>query len=291
MPLKFAMDGKRIIIIVLLLLFLPSFGKAQLIGFRLAANSGLLLTEFGSSDVPHPEALAKSPAQSSDIFTPQPSIGIEGEVLFQISKRSFFGVEVDFSQLRGFNDNPPYYNYYLTSYFDAFQDEYYQSSIKYNSTLINMAVNYKYFFFPESAFQPFVKLTGVVAFIGTDLSYKDLPEVNLDSDILYARGTSNTEQDKWPAFHAGIGLGFSYDISDHLAFQVDGTSTVINSGIVNGVPNFTYNMDENLLNYNPRLSLTMQVSVGVAYTIEVETGSRGGTGKTDPNLPFYRKNR
>jgi len=283
------MDGKKIICFLFLLVLLPGVVHSQLIGFRIAANSGMLISEFGSSDVPHPDALAQTPAQSSDQFKPQPSFGFEGEVLFQIAPRSFFGIEVDYMQLRGYNDNPPYYNYYLTPYFDHYQDEYYNSSVKYNSTLINLAVNYKYFFFPEATLQPFVKLTGVVAFVGTDYTYKDLPDIGLESDVLYARGTSNSDQDKWPAFHAGLGIGFSYEFTDHLAFQVDGTSTLINSGIINGVPNFTYEVDENLLKYNRRLSLTMQISVGVAYTFEIENGKSGG--EIDPNFPFYRKKR
>lgn len=303
------MNAKKIICFLLLLTLFTGVVHAQLVGFRIAANSGMLISEFGSSDVPHPDALAQTPAQSSERFTPQPSFGFEGEILFQIAPHSFFGVEVDYMNLRGKNDNPPYYNYYLTPYFNIFQDEYYSAPIKYNTSLVNLAVNYKYFFFPDKTFQPFVKLTGVVAFVGTDLKYQEIPQFYLqsatienlsnttltadlpivESDVLYARGTSNSDQKKWPAFHGGLGIGFSYDLTDHMAFQVDATSTVINSGIVNGVPNFTYNIDENLLKYNRRLSLTMQISVGVAYTLEIEGGQGGG--KTDPSLPFYRKKR
>ena len=285
------MDAKKIICFLFFIFSLPGINNAQLIGFRIAANSGMLITEFGNSDIPHPDAILNTPAQASERFTPQLSYGFEGEVLFQISERGFFGIEIDYSTLKGFNDNPPYYNYYLTPYFDQYQDEYIQSPIKYNTTLINLAVNYRYFFFPESTIQPFVKLTGVVAFVGTDLTYKDSPSEFLKSDVLYTRGTSNSDQKKWPAFHGGLGIGFSYDLTNQLAFQADITGTVVNSGIINGVPNFTYNLDDNLLSYNRRLSLTTQISVGVAYTFEVKTGSEGGGGKVDPSLPFYRKKR
>ena len=284
------MDAKKIICFLFFVFSLPGINNAQLIGFRVAANSGMMVTEFGKSDIPHPDAIANTPAQASERFTPQLSYGFEGEVLFQISEMGFFGIEIDYSTLKGFNDNPPFYNYYLTPYFNQYQNKYVQSPIKYNTALINLAVNYKYFFFPESTFQPFVKLTGVVAFIGTDLTYKDF-EVNFESDILYARGTSNSDQKKWPAFHGGLGVGFSYDLSNQFAFQADITGTVVNSGIINGVPNFTYDVGENLLRYNRRLSLTTQISVGIAYTFEVETGKKGGGGKTDPNLPFYMKKR
>ena len=283
------MIARKFLVLLPLLIF-SFFTSAQVIGFRLAANSGMLLSEFGRSDVPHPTSFLLTPAQSSNHFTPQPTIGIEGEILFQISPSSFFGIEADYTHLKGFNNNPPYYNYYLTPYFQDFQEEYYQSTIQYNTHLWNLAVNYKYFFFKEKTFQPFVKLTGVVAFVGTDLSYKNLPIEPISSDILYARGTSNSEQKKWPVFHLGGGIGFSYDLSDRMAFQVDGTMTVVNSGIVDGVPNFTYIQEDglDLLRYNRRLSLTAQISIGVVYFIEVESGGTGG-GRTSPERPFYRK--
>jgi len=280
------MDARKIVVL-LPLLILSFFASAQVIGFRLATNSSVLLSEFGSSDVPHPDAISLTPAQSSTHFTPQPTIGIEGEILFQISPSSFFGIEVDYSQLKGFNDNPPYYNFFLP-YFNEFHDDVFLSSIKYETTLINLAVNYKHFFFEEKTFQPFVKLTGVVAFVGTDLTYKDLPEEPITSDILYTRGTANSGQKKWPVFHFGGGIGFSYELSDRMAFVVDGTATVVNSGIVDGVPNFTYIPEEDLLRYNRRLSLTAQISVGIVYFFEVESGGAGG-GRTSPERPFYRK--
>lgn len=262
-------------------------------GIRVAVNSGLLATEFGKTDQLHPDALAMGAADATKVFTPQPTIGAEAEILFQISAAGYFGVELDYTHLKGFNDNPPGYNYYLTPYFQPYQPDGYldESPIKYNTHLWNLAVNYKYFFFPDKSFQPFVKVTGVVAFVGTTLSYKD----NIDnSGILYARGTADSKnKKKWPAFHFGGGLGFNYDISDNLAFQIDGTVTVVNSGIVNGVPNFTYLQEngEEILRYNRRLSLTTQISAGLVYSIVLPSRGRGEGGKTDPNFPFYRKKR
>lgn len=283
--------ARKKIVILLLFLILSIFVNAQVIGFRLAANSGMMLSEFGPSDVPHPTALNLTPAQSTERFSPQPTVGFEGEILFQISPSSFFGIEVDYTHLKGMNDTPPYYNYYLTPYFQDFQNEYYKAPIKYNTHLWNLAVNYKYFFFKEKVFQPFVKLTGVVAFVGTDLKYQEIQQVPvIESDVLYARGTANSDKKKWPVFHLGGGVGFSYDLSKRLAFQMDATATVVNSGIVNGVPNFTYilNDTENVLRYNRRLSLTAQVSVGIVYYLEIESGGSGG-GRTSPELPFYRR--
>ncbi|MDX1284462.1 MAG: hypothetical protein R3182_05605, partial [Draconibacterium sp.] len=200
--------------------------------------------------------------------------------------------EVDYSRLKGYNDTPPVYNWYLTPYNPI--DTFTTSPVAFNTSLINVAVNWKYFFFQTSPFRPFVKLTGVVAFVGTDFTFKnDEDATDFDTNILYARGTSNSEKGKWPAFHVGGGIGFEYKIHDKLSFQVDGTATVLNSDIVNGVPNFTYAVedDNEILKYNKRLSLTVQASAGIVYYIETSrpSGTRGAAGKIDPNLPFYRK--
>lgn len=285
------MAHTKILILVLPLLILSLLANAQVIGFRLAANSGMLISEFGPSDVPLDPA--QNPALSTERFSPQPTIGIEGEILFQIAPSSFFGIEIDYTHLKGNNDNPPYYNYFHTPYFQEFQDNFSNAPIKFNTHLWNVAVNYKYFFFKEKTFQPFVKVTGVVAFVGTDLKYQENPDLGAsgtNSDLLYSRGTTNSEQKKWPVFHMGGGLGFSYDLNKRLALQADATATVVNSGIVDGVPNFTYVQEngEDLLRYNRRLSLTTQISLGVVYTIEVESGGTGG-GRTTPERPFYRR--
>ena len=286
------MVRRKIVLTLVVLFIFVGYTKAQIIGFRLAANSGAFITELGESDVPHPDALLLSPATSSETFTPQLSVGFEAELLFYVTDKSYFGIELDYSNFKGFNDDPPVFNYYLTPYFDQFQDELYIVPVSYNTTMYNLAVNYKYFFFNKSTFKPFLKLTGVVSFVGTDFTYKENPDPDLEWDVLYARGTSNSEQEKWPAFHIGGGLGLSYDISDRMSFQVDGTVTAINSGIINGVPNFTYvrEDDTDLLKYNDRFSLTAQISVGLVYYFEIpQPSEKGGRGKTDSNLPFYRK--
>ncbi|WP_319510786.1 outer membrane beta-barrel protein [uncultured Draconibacterium sp.] len=284
------MDVRRLLLFCLLLVVSTFAAKAQLIGFRLAANSGMHISELGNSDVPHPDALLLSPPTSSEKFTPQLSAGFEGEVLFQVTEKTYFGVELDYSHLKGFNDDPPVFNYFLTPYFQYYQDEFYITPLEYNTRLFNLAVNYKYFFMPDKTFTPFVKLTGVVAFVRTDLMYRELPDPDLEWNILYSRGTKNSEQDSWPAFHIGGGIGFDYAISDKLLVEVDGTFTVLNSGIIDGVPNFTYEQEEgvDLLRYNRRLSLTAQVSAGFVYLLEIGGGRRGSGGRVDPSLPFYR---
>lgn len=286
------MQLSKTIVTFILFFSILAVGNSQVIGFRLAANSGMFINELGESDVPHPDALAQTPAISTQKFKMQPTIGVEGEILFQVSPMSHFGIELEYSKLKGYNETPPIYNYYLTPYYAQYQDYYSADPVAFNTTLINVAVNWKYFFFKQSPFKPFVKLTGVVAFVGTDFTFKDNPDPDIfESDILYSRGTSNSEQEKLPAFHLGGGIGFDYLLSDHWSLQADLTSTVINSDIINGVPNFTYENidDKDMLLYNKRSSLTAQISLGIVYTIEVSESTRGGSGKADPSLPFYRR--
>ncbi|WP_321997231.1 hypothetical protein [Draconibacterium orientale] len=289
----------RKLLFVFVLVVVGAFSvNAQLLGFRVAANSGMLISELGTSDVPHPNAWPVSPATSSEKFTPQLSAGLEAELLIQISEKTYFGVELDYTRLKGVNDDPPVFNYFLTPYFQQYQDEFIISPLEYNTRLFNVAVNYKYFFMPDKVWTPFVKLTGVVALVGTELKYSGFaPEeflvdygVNDGADVLYARGTSTSEQKKWPAFHVGGGIGFDYALSDRLLFEIDGTCTVLNSGIIDGVPNFTYSREEGveLLKYNRRLSLTTQISVGLVFLFEIGDGGRGSGGRIDPNLPFFR---
>ncbi|WP_319231249.1 hypothetical protein [Draconibacterium orientale] len=289
----------RKLLFVFVLVVVGAFSvNAQLLGFRVAANSGMLISELGTSDVPHPDALFASPATSSEKFTPQLSAGLEAELLIQISEKTYFGVELDYTRLKGVNDDPPVFNYFLTPYFQQYQDEFIISPLEYNTRLFNVAVNYKYFFMPGKVWSPFVKLTGVVALVGTELKYSGFApdefladySVNDGADVLYARGTANSEQKKWPAFHVGGGIGFDYALSDRLLFEIDGTCTVLNSGIIDGVPNFTYSREEGveLLKYNRRLSLTTQISVGLVFLFEIGDGGRGSDGRIDPNLPFFR---
>ncbi|MEN8115837.1 MAG: outer membrane beta-barrel protein [Bacteroidota bacterium] len=282
------MTLKKLILASSILFAVTISAKSQNIGFRFGVNSGMFITELGESDVPHPDALLATPALSTEKFTPQPTIGIEGEILFELSPSSYFGVEADYSRLKGFNDSPPVYNYYLTPYNPTGQGNYTTGPVAFNTTLINVAVNWKYFFFKESSLRPFVKLTGVVAFVGTDFTDKS------DTVVYYARGTSNSEKGKWPAFHVGGGLGFEYKITDNVSFQADGTLTVINSDIINGVPNFTYLVEDEkeILKYHKRPSLNAQISVGLVYYIETTRPSAGAKegkrGRVHPNLPFYR---
>lgn len=279
--------------------------NGQVVGFRLGLNSGMFLDELGDPDVPHPEAWEKYPASYSEKYTWQPTVGVEGEILFQVSPMSHFGVELDYTKLKGYNDVAPFYNYYLTPYFEQFQDAeqfkeyFYAEPVAFNTTLFNVAANWKYFFFKSSPLKPFIKLTGVVSFVGTDYTFKELPsfsqmanEVQPESDVLYARGTSNSEQEKFPAFHLGGGIGFDYSITENWSLQVDATATVVNTDLINGAPNFTYLQEDGkeILRHNQRPSLTMQLSAGLVYYIEVlGQKGRGGQGKTDSTLPFYRR--
>jgi len=282
--------------LVFCLLFVVSLtANAQLIGYRLAFNTSAFMNELGQPDQLHPDVLSATPANYTNKYTLQPTLGFEGEILFQVSPMSNIGIELEYSKLKGYNNTPPAYNYYLTPYYEDFQSggELFTKPVDFETTMINVAVNWKYFFFEKSPVKPFLKLTGVVSFIGPDFMVKngeDAAVLESQSPILYSRGTSNSDQGKLPVFHLGGGIGFDYALNKRWSIQVDGTLTVINSDLINGVPNFTYALDgeTEMLYYNKCWSLTTQISAGIVYYIEVG-GQRGGRGTTDPHLPFYRR--
>nr|WP_157470777.1 hypothetical protein [Draconibacterium orientale] len=148
----------RKLLFVFVLVVVGAFSvNAQLLGLRIAANSGMLISELGTSDVPHPDALLASPATSSEKFTPQLSAGLEAELLIQISEKTYFGVELDYTHLKGFNDDPPVFNYFLTPYFQQYQNEFIISPLEYNTRLFNVAVNYKYFFYARQGLDSLCK--------------------------------------------------------------------------------------------------------------------------------------
>lgn len=284
----------RVILAFLIFLAVPFSAKSQFVGFRLGLNSGVFIDELGNSDVLHPYALVATSPLSSNKYSFQPTLGVEGEILFQVSPMSHFGIELEYSKLKGYNNNPPVYNYYLTPYYLDFQSggEYVTDPVAFNTSLFNVAVNWKYFFFQKSPLKPFLKLTGVVAFVGSDFKVKNMEDViGLGSDVLYARGTSNSDQKKLPAFHLGGGIGFDYKIGDYWSVQLDAIATVVNSDIINGVPNFSYEPKDgkDMLVYHKRAGLTMQISAGVVYYIEIGASGKSGRGRTDPSLPFYRR--
>jgi len=284
----------RKVIVIVILVYAGFSGSAQNPSFRFAVNTGLFSDELGKADVPHPLIELFSPAEAAENFAMQASPGIEAEVLFPLFEKWFVGVEIESMKLRGYNDAPPLYNYYLTPYSPI--DTFVFSPVKFQSSLLNILVNWRYFFSSVSDIKPFVKFSTGVAFIGTDFTFKNPADAeSVEMDVLYARGTRNNDNPKWPAFYAGTGLGVDYKISDNLSIQLEGNAIVINSDIVNGVPNFSYVNDEGkeLLKYRNRQSLLFQVSAGVKYSLDSDFGLPGRgkekKGKTGTYLPFYRR--
>ena len=261
---------------------------SQLSGIRVGINSGVFVNELGASDVPHPTALMLSPATSSEKFKNDPGFGAELEVIFDVAPKSKVGIETEYIQLKGTNDNPPYFNYYLTPYFGNYQSGFTGAPVAYNTSLINVSVNWKYFPFIEQQIKPFVKIGGVVSFIATDFTIND-EALSPPANLLYARGTSNSEQSFWPAFHVAIGGGFTYDFNNRWALQADVTATVIYSDIINGAPNFTYNVSKDVLEHNRQLSLMAQAAFSIIYKIDPNQGQSGPRGRTSKALPFFRK--
>lgn len=277
---------RNIVILSLIICYATTAG-GQIIGFRFALNSGVVVGEIGQPDQLHSISLTKTPATASERFSPHFAPGFESEIIIQATPKARTGVELEYSSLRGINNNPPYFNYFLTSYFDGFQgNDFKISPLEYKTTLLNVAVNWKQFLYAKATTNPFVKLTGVVSFVGTELRYQNAANAPDPNDIvLYGRGSSHTDQKRLPVFHLGAGIGVDHALNKRWSLQADATATVVNSSLLNGVPNFT-SREGDILKYNNKATLTFQLSAGLVYKIKAPE-----RGFTEPGLPFYRKKR
>lgn len=275
--------------------------NAQNPTFRFGVNSDWFKNELGAEDVNHPLLDLFLPANNTAVFAPDINYGIEGEVLFPVSVKSFIGVEFESNTLSGSNVDSTLFNFLLTPY-NAI-DTFILAPYAYKTSLLNILANYKYRFNSGETLTPFLKLTCGVSFVATDFTFKnDETALGLDTNILYSRGTSNSSNSKKPALKIGAGLGLDYKISDNVFLQIEGAANIINSDIVDGVPNFTYenNDGKEILKNRQRQALAFQVSASLCYSMDqdmkmgTKSGragrkSRGKSGKADSHLPFYRK--
>jgi len=266
--------------------------------FRLGVSSGWFKNELGAEDVNHPLLDLFLPAGSNADFKPDINFGYEAEVLIPLSEKSFIGVEFENARLSGSNYDSTLYNFLITPYNPI--DTFVLAPYAFKTNLLNILATYKYNFNPGEKLAPFLKLTSGVSFVGTDFTFKnDDTALGFETNTLYSRGTSNSDNSKKPALIVGAGIGFDYRISEKISMQIEGLANLINSDIVNGIPNFTYeNTDGNeLLKRRERQSLTFQLSASLSYSLDSgwKQGARMGKaagkskGRTDSHLPFYRR--
>jgi len=237
------------LLIFILLILLNISGSAQIFRYRLSGSSSMFISEPGPSETEHPQSGFLTYPGSSE-FSP---------------------IEFDFTNLSGYTETAPLYNFFLTARNPlADTNPYPNEALIYKTKQLSVLGTSRFYFFPiDNEMNIFMKALAGVTFTGTDFTFDDpFYRVEYDVGVLYARGTQNSEYPKKAAFSGGAGLGITYKISDKLDICLDGTALLINSDIVNGVPNFNYTVISGMDSFEPApcWSMVGQVSIGIIYS-------------------------
>lgn len=260
----------NILLILLLLLLTPIHSEAQVLRFRASANSSIFMKEPGEPEVSHPMKETLSHKGSTD-FKPELNVGTSIEIMAPVTTDFELGIEFDYTNLSGYTETAPLYNFFLSRY-NPLPDtyKYPDETLIYNTNIFNILGTARFYIFPvyeDVIF--FTKLHGGIAFVGTDFTFRDpFYSVDYDVGVLYSQGTKSNEDPKDPAFTGGGGIGLTYMLSDKLDIYFDGTISVTHSDIVNGVPNYDYLVyqGEETIRRTTGWAITSQVSLGIIFT-------------------------
>jgi len=294
---------------------------------RLSGNLSRFLGEPQGEEVLYPMIenilLGQGPF---DEFTNQSKLGFESEVMLSLTEKAWIGLELSSSRFSGVNENPPLYNFQYTD-FNQLQVQILdiqeslllpeiQYPLVYNTSLINLLVNFRFYLSAEGRFRPFLKVHSGVSFIGTELALKNSadwppavytvfvegvaqPAENLDfgAPVLFSRGTSTSPEGRVPALNLGGGVGFEFQINEKLSLYSDFTFAMVNSDLLDGRPNLDFNVTTSRLERFNTFGNLSKLNVGICYSLgegfSVFSGSKnsvkssGKGGRQHPYLPFY----
>jgi opacity protein-like surface antigen len=229
---------------------------------RIGVNTALSVTEPGSDFIADPLATSGGVAD----FKSQIKPGIEAE--FSVPVGEFIGLGAEFrkSRFSGVNDDPIYYNYFASPYSPILN--YQHEALIYNTDIISILGCVRIYPLGHTTLTPYLKLSGGMAMIGTDLRFKSAENQVEIMDPLYSRGTrmSINEPDRFSTAQFGGTAGAEYSLSSNLALTAEFTFSYINSDIINGVPNFSYDESAGQSVYQDLSSLTSQLSIGASYS-------------------------
>jgi len=292
------MNRKLILTLIISLLIANAFG--QVLKYRVGANGGMFQKEVGPAEVEHPlVGVLSSP--NSTAFTNNFKMGYEAEVMVPWTPHLETGIELEYTNFSGYNDVPPYYNYYFAPNNPTVITT--TEPLIYQTSVISALANFRYYVLPDNGINPFLKVFGGISFVGTELNYKD-PVFRTENnvDVLYAIGTKNSQDPRDPALYYGGGVGINFQLSKKISLYLDGTAAIINSDKVNGIPNYDYsnNNGNEVLTPVGNKSFVAQVSIGLIFisgtdlgiTAGNKKGKRSGnkrSGRTSEYFPFYRQ--
>lgn len=287
----------KILVFIFTFLFATQLVSGQVFRYKIGGNFSGFNSEVGKKETIYPLVnVLSSPASTS--FTNKYNFGFETELIRPWTKNLETGLEIEYARYSGVNDYPPYYNFYFTKYAP---ENIKSEAIAYNSSTINFLANLKYFFFPSNQINPFIKVFAGSSLVSTELNYKNLDVViNNKNQVIFALGTNNSPEPKKTAFHYGLGGGVNYNLSEKLAFYIDGNVSVINSNFLDGIPNYDFSLPNgnNFFTVSSSKSLVSQFSFGLVFTtlsfeipkMKKKTPEvKKGGGKTTKYLPFYRE--
>jgi len=341
---------KRILttgITMILLLSLPGLMTGQsTLKLRISGTSTRFMNEPQGDEKIHPDILGLSGGTASITqFIHKGELGIEAELMMSLSDKVFVGFEVGSDRMSGENDSPGYYNFQFTDQLqlksfgtDPDTTFYWQtnSPLTYQTNLINFVGNLRVYPAPYGRFKPFIKVSAGMALVGTELKLKapglwetyvkeNYPNHTLGEPVLFSRGGSGAPEGYKPALLFGGGIGFELQLTDKIALIADGSYRIVNSGILDGRPNFDWKENPEWNTDNPDYDPNYQwifgqkdprgelepfntkatigkLTFGIVYTLGDNLsvtggGSKrgrqvgGGTSKTSPYLPFFKLKR
>ena len=261
----------RLQILTVILVLLAGNAGSQIIRYRVAANSGIVIKETGQGEIISAQTEYSEYPSATD-FSPGFKLGADIEVMAAVTDHFEVGAEFDYSNLAGRTETPRLYNFFLFDFINPMPNDniYPSEPIIYETAQVSLLGTTRFYFLPiRSRLNLFFKAFGGISFVGTDLTFHDpYYRVEYDVGVLYAQGTKNSQEPKDRAFCGGGGFGANYKISESLSISLDANISYVGSDIVNGVPDFNYTGGTGI-NYKRAEgigALTGQLSLGLIYS-------------------------
>jgi len=255
--------------ILFLVAILCQIANGQVLRVRLSGNSSIFLGEPGEGEAAHPRKEDLSHPGSRD-FKSLIRPGAELEIISPVAADFEMGIQFGYNQLSGHTPNAPLYNFFLSRQNPLPNIyKYPDKALIYDTKILNTLLTARWYFLPYSKeVNIFMKAFGGVAFVGTDFTFENpVYRVQYDVGVLFAQGTKSSEYPKMAGFNGGAGIGATYRLSDMFDIYFDATASLINSDIVNGVPNFDYSAQgETSLTRANSLAAVAQASIGLIFS-------------------------
>lgn len=291
----------RILFLALILTVISGNISGQDIKFRLGGNFGKFNSEIGAEEIEHPLVGVLSNPDATQ-FEQDLGIGFEAEIMIPWTEGFETGFEFKRSNFSGWNETPPYYNFYFSNDKPRLPDgtaipitttvpQIYESST--NSLILNL----RYYILPGNTINPFLKASAGVSYTSAIFQFEDA-ELNaeLPSGYLYSNDTKDAV-----LFYGG-GFGIDFEVSEKVSLYIDGSLNVIGSDLVDGIPNYNYenNSGVETITRTENQALFTQLTIGLAFHSGIDLGLTSGqknsggkgakrTGRTSDYRPFYRQ--